>query len=426
MAAARVRTNRFLLNWGWVQPTKGSYRWGADGPRSSAGLPRSGIRAVPSVWGNPDWVAGLGARLPRSAAPPAEQAWRDFLKALVARYGPGGTYWATAYRQQFGAERHAAADPVLADLERAQPEEVLRARRPRRGKYARLLQISHDAIKSRDPEGPDRARRDARQRGRDRLGLPQQPLRGVRDQEQLRRRRPAPVRAHPRPAQRRRSSRFRTVMTNHARRGHAAVDHRDRLGLGASRQLRHQQGPHGSSADAHQRLQDDPATTDAPGTSSASSGTTGATRPSTLKRDVQLLRQRGAAETTTAPRSPPTARSGASRPRRPRPWRASPRGQPREASPTTRPRPSPLPRTSPARPSSAGSTAGPFKPCTSPLHRPRRSRTAPTPSSSRRSTPPGTRARSCRGPSPSTPAPRRRRRSPTPTPTRRPTTTPPR
>ncbi len=74
---------------------------------------------------------------------------------------------------------------------------------------------------------------------------------------------------------------------------------------------------------------------------------------------------------------------------------------------------------------SAGSTEGPSRPATR-RTRLRCSRTATTPSSSGRSTPPETRARSSPGPSLSTPTPRRRPRSPTPTPTRRPTTTPPR
>src|SRR6266511_3652052 len=28
MADARVRTNRYLLKWGWVQPNQGSFDWG--------------------------------------------------------------------------------------------------------------------------------------------------------------------------------------------------------------------------------------------------------------------------------------------------------------------------------------------------------------------------------------------------------------
>src|SRR5207247_33587 len=48
------------------------------------------------------------------------------------------------------------------------------------------------------------------------------------------------------------------------RRGHAAVDHRDRLGIGAPRPLRDQQGPHRPRADAEARLQADPSTSPPP------------------------------------------------------------------------------------------------------------------------------------------------------------------
>ena len=42
---------------------------------------------------------------------------------------------------------------------------------------------------------------------------------------------------------------FRAVMTNHGDAGDAAVAHRVRLGIGASRPVRHQQGPRGPAAD---------------------------------------------------------------------------------------------------------------------------------------------------------------------------------
>ena len=145
MAAARVRTNRFVLKWGWVQPTKGSFEWGPP-DRFIGRLAHRGIRAAPAVWGNPAWVAGSGSTPPIGGTV-AENAWRAFLRALVQRYGPGGSYWANGYRERVRGGSQAAADPVLADLERAQPAEVLRAG-PIGGKYARLLQISH----ARDPQ----------------------------------------------------------------------------------------------------------------------------------------------------------------------------------------------------------------------------------------------------------------------------------
>jgi hypothetical protein len=149
MAAARVRTNRFVLKWGWVQPNQGSFNWGpAD--RFIGRLAFRGIRAVPAVWGNPDWVAGSGSTPPIGGTV-AEQAWRDFLKALVARYGPAGSYWATGYRQKYGA----GATPLPIQSWQIWNEPNLTkyfAPEPSPGKYARLLQISHNAIKSRDPK----------------------------------------------------------------------------------------------------------------------------------------------------------------------------------------------------------------------------------------------------------------------------------
>ena len=67
------------------------------------GLASRGIRPVPFVYGSPTWVGnGTSPRPPLDSAAD-EQAWRDFLKAAVARYGPGGSYWANKYHQQFGA-----------------------------------------------------------------------------------------------------------------------------------------------------------------------------------------------------------------------------------------------------------------------------------------------------------------------------------
>ena len=148
MAYSHIRTNRYLLKWGWVQPSQGSFNWGPT-DRSIGRLASRGIRVVPAVWGNPDWVAG-SASTPPIGGPAGEQAWRTFLSALVARYGPGGSYWATSYRQQYGS-----ATPLPIQSWQIWNEPNLRkyfAPDPSPGKYARLVQISHDAIKSRDPK----------------------------------------------------------------------------------------------------------------------------------------------------------------------------------------------------------------------------------------------------------------------------------
>jgi hypothetical protein len=134
-----------------VQPDNGSsFNWGPT-DRSIGRLAFRNIRLLPSVWGNPDWVAGSPST-PPIGGPAGEQAWRVFLSALVARYGPGGKYWAPGgpYRQQFGAD--ATRLPIQAWQIWNEPNlQKYFAPDPSPGKYARLVQISRGAIKNRDP-----------------------------------------------------------------------------------------------------------------------------------------------------------------------------------------------------------------------------------------------------------------------------------
>ena len=64
MQAAKVHTERFLLRWRSVEPTKGSFDW-TDEDNFIGQLASHGIRPLPFVWGSPTWV-GSGA--PRAAA----------------------------------------------------------------------------------------------------------------------------------------------------------------------------------------------------------------------------------------------------------------------------------------------------------------------------------------------------------------------
>ena len=68
----------------------------------------------------------------------------------MTRYGPGGSYWANGYRQQYGA--NATPLPIHSWQIWNEPNsaQVLRAGAIAPGKYAELLGISHDAIKSQD------------------------------------------------------------------------------------------------------------------------------------------------------------------------------------------------------------------------------------------------------------------------------------
>jgi hypothetical protein len=152
MQAARVRTHRFELGWKTLEPTQGSFRW----RRSDAFIGRlasHGIRPFPFVAMSPAWVSANPSKPPLDS-PQDTEAWRHFLKAAVARYGPGGHYWTTGYRQRYGARR-----PLPVQAWQIWNEPNLKKFFDPGGatnhqsvwKYARLLRISHDAISNRDP-----------------------------------------------------------------------------------------------------------------------------------------------------------------------------------------------------------------------------------------------------------------------------------
>src|ERR671931_2785508 len=51
MAATGFRTERFLLTWGTVEPSQGSFDW-RETDRLVGGLASHGIRALPALWGS--------------------------------------------------------------------------------------------------------------------------------------------------------------------------------------------------------------------------------------------------------------------------------------------------------------------------------------------------------------------------------------
>jgi hypothetical protein len=154
MAEARVHTERFMIKWREVEATQGSYDW-SDRDRLIGTLASRGIRPAPFVWGSPTWVgSGAAARPPVDSAADV-LAWQNFLKAAVARYGPGGSYWADKYHQVYGA----SATPLPVQSWQIWNEPNLKkffspgaTLQQSTQKYARLLQLSHDAIKSKDPK----------------------------------------------------------------------------------------------------------------------------------------------------------------------------------------------------------------------------------------------------------------------------------
>jgi hypothetical protein len=146
--AAHVRTSRYLLAWESVQKNPGPFTWGST-DKFIGRLASHGIRLVPTLWGNPDWVQGYTARAPLDR-PEDITAWKTFLKGVVGRYGPGGSYWSGPYKQKYGA----SATPLPIQAYQIWNEPNLKkyfVPYPAPKKYGRLVGISHDAIKSKQP-----------------------------------------------------------------------------------------------------------------------------------------------------------------------------------------------------------------------------------------------------------------------------------
>jgi hypothetical protein len=153
MAAARVHTARFMLKWRDIETAPGTYDW-RERDWLIGGLAAKGIRAVPFAWGSPTWVGNGDPRYPPLGSAAEIQAWQNFLEAAVARYGPGGSYWATKYHRDYGA----SAKPLPVNSWQVWNEVNLKkyfspgsTTQQAANQYARLLAISHDAIKSVDP-----------------------------------------------------------------------------------------------------------------------------------------------------------------------------------------------------------------------------------------------------------------------------------
>jgi hypothetical protein len=154
MAAVRVQTARFMLKWRDIERVRGSYDW-RERDSLIGGLAVKGIRSVPYVWGSPKWLTGTNPEYPPIDSAAAIQAWQNFLKAAVGRYGPGGSYWSNKYKRDFGQ----SATPLPIQSWQIWNEPNLRKyfgggtdQQVKANKYARLLAISHDAIKPTDPQ----------------------------------------------------------------------------------------------------------------------------------------------------------------------------------------------------------------------------------------------------------------------------------
>ena len=146
LSQSGAKTLRWLLVWPRVEGKQGVFNWsGSD--KLVGDLAAKGIRVIPAVWGSPKWVAKSTVTAP-IGSPAARAAWKQFLTALVKRYGPNGTYWAGPYKAN-----HPGRPPLPIGTWQIWNEPNLQSAMnpPNPGNYATLLKLTASALRAADP-----------------------------------------------------------------------------------------------------------------------------------------------------------------------------------------------------------------------------------------------------------------------------------
>jgi hypothetical protein len=141
MKAAGVQSWRVEMAWDLIEPTRGQFAW-AGTDRKVLAAARQGIDVLGLALRSPGWANG-GASNPFT--PPAESSgFAEYLKALIARYGPSGSLWL----EHPDVPKHPVRaweiwnEPNLKDYFTKQP-----FAKP----YAALLRAAYPAVKGADP-----------------------------------------------------------------------------------------------------------------------------------------------------------------------------------------------------------------------------------------------------------------------------------
>jgi polysaccharide biosynthesis protein PslG len=154
LRAGGVDSVRIPISWAGVQGEKDAAANFSGVDQLVSGAAQAGINVLPFVYDAPSWavtravVPGSGGHVRAPKTLPVKSgtqrsAWANFLKLVVARYGPAGAFW--------------AANPALLE----QPIRTWQiwneqnfkyfVVRPSPADYGKLVKISYSAIKSVDP-----------------------------------------------------------------------------------------------------------------------------------------------------------------------------------------------------------------------------------------------------------------------------------
>jgi hypothetical protein len=155
MGAGNVGAARQLVLWEGIEPRQNEFDWRYT-DFLVANAAQYGIEVLPFLYGTPQWVKrvdcqGLSKEECKRVPPLSSRAqdqWAEFLRAIVGRYGSGGTFW---------SDTTDSYDPPYLPITAWQiwnepSSKTYFQPRPDARDYARLVKLSSSAIRAVDPE----------------------------------------------------------------------------------------------------------------------------------------------------------------------------------------------------------------------------------------------------------------------------------
>ena len=152
LKAGGVDSVRIPISWAGTQPFSSAEANFSASDILVAGAAAAGINVLPFVYDAPSWavpsvrVPGSRAKAPKTVPVKTgaqRTAWSNFLKIVVARYGPNGSFWV--------ANPTLPASPIRTWQIWNEENFKYFVVRPNPADYGKLVNVSYAAIKSIDP-----------------------------------------------------------------------------------------------------------------------------------------------------------------------------------------------------------------------------------------------------------------------------------
>jgi len=142
MASSGVESVRTAFTWENMEPSQGVYDFSRT-DRVVAAAARHGLDVLPIVLHTPVWASSEPTR-PSSQlyAPTSPDLYANFMRVLVQRYGPQGSFWATSGTPKVAIRSWQIWNEMAADF--------FWATRPWQPSYTRLLKAAYKAVHGAD------------------------------------------------------------------------------------------------------------------------------------------------------------------------------------------------------------------------------------------------------------------------------------